>query len=235
MNVSCQQCKTVFRIDQRKVPSGGVRARCSVCGGVFEVGASGHHRPAPVGVAAPPGAAVGVAPAAQPTPPRAPAPVQPTTPPPAMAPPASMAPPPPAMAPPPAMRPPPAMAPPPAMTPPPPPVQPPPTAVPQPLPTPQATPTPAEPAAPPARPFGQPDPESRARRLARALISDLAAYNPERQQQGLQEGRLKELFKDDLKKSWQEYVEQVGLEMAKGTPYFRDALNEILSKGTRVF
>ncbi len=220
MNVSCQQCKTVFRIDQRKVPSGGVRARCSVCGGVFEVGASEHHRPAPVGVAAPPGAAVGVAPTAQPTPPRAPAPVQPTTPPPAMAPP-------------PAMTPPPATAPPPTMMPPP--VQPPPTVAPQPLPTPEATPTPTEPAAPPARPFGQPDPESRARRLARALISDLAAYNPERQQQGLQEGRLKELFKDDLKKSWQEYVEQVGLEMAKGTPFFRDALNEILSKGTRVF
>ena len=75
----------------------------------------------------------------------------------------------------------------------------------------------------------------RARRLARALISDLAAYNPERQQQGLQEGRLKELFKDDLKKSWQEYVEQVGLEMAKGTPFFRDALNEIPAKGTRGF
>ena len=233
MNVSCQQCKTVFRIDQRKVPSGGVRARCSVCGGVFEVGASEHHRPAPVGVAAPPGAAVGVAPTAQPTPPRAPAPVQPTTPPPAMPPPAAMTPPPPAMAPTPAMTPAPAMAPPPAMTPPT--VRPPPTAVPQPLPTPQATPTPTEPAAPPARPFGQGDPESRARRLARALISDLAAYNPERQQQGLQEGRLKELFKDDLKKSWQEYVEQVGLEMAKGTPFFRDALNEILSKGTRVF
>ncbi len=233
MNVSCQQCKTVFRIDQRKVPSGGVRARCSVCGGVFEVGASEHHRPAPVGVAAPPGAAVGVAPTAQPTPPRAPAPVQPTTPPPAMPPPPAMTPPPPAMAPTPAMTPAPAMAPPPAMTPPT--VRPPPTAVPQPLPTPQATPTPTEPAAPPARPFGQPDPESRARRLARALISDLAAYNPERQQQGLQEGRLKELFKDDLKKSWQEYVEQVGLEMAKGTPFFRDALNEILSKGTRVF
>ncbi len=233
MNVSCQQCKTVFRIDQRKVPSGGVRARCSVCGGVFEVGASEHHRPAPVGVAAPPGAAVGVAPTAQPTPPRAPAPVQPTTPPPAMPPPAATTPPPPAMVPTPAMTPPPAMAPPPTMMPPP--VQPPPTVAPQPLPTPQATPTPTEPAAPPARPFGQPDPESRARRLARALISDLAAYNPERQQQGLQEGRLKELFKDDLKKSWQEYVEQVGLEMAKGTPFFRDALNEILSKGTRVF
>ena len=46
---------------------------------------------------------------------------------------------------------------------------------------------------------------------------------------------MKELFQDELKKSWQEYVEQVGLEMAKSTPYFRDALNEILAKGKRVF
>ena len=38
MNVSCPQCKTVFRVDPDKVPSDGVRARCSVCGGVFEVG-----------------------------------------------------------------------------------------------------------------------------------------------------------------------------------------------------
>ncbi|KPK57260.1 MAG: hypothetical protein AMS21_11675 [Gemmatimonas sp. SG8_38_2] len=71
--------------------------------------------------------------------------------------------------------------------------------------------------------------------MARALISDLAAYHPERQEKGLKEGRLKELFQDDLRKSWQEYVDQVGLDVAKSTPYFRDALNDILAKGKRVF
>jgi hypothetical protein len=86
-----------------------------------------------------------------------------------------------------------------------------------------------------ARPFGQADPEARARRLARALISDLAAYHPERQEIGLREGRLKELFQEELKKSWQEYVEHVGIEIARSTPYFRDALNEILARGKRVF
>ena len=68
-----------------------------------------------------------------------------------------------------------------------------------------------------------------------ALISDLAAYYPDRQEKGLREGRLKELFQEELRKSWQEYVEQVGLEVAKSTPHFRDALNEILAKGKRVF
>jgi hypothetical protein len=51
----------------------------------------------------------------------------------------------------------------------------------------------------------------------------------------LREGRLKELFQEELRKSWQEYVEQVGIEVAKSTPYFRDALNEILAKGKKVF
>jgi hypothetical protein len=91
----------------------------------------------------------------------------------------------------------------------------------------------ARPTAP--SPFGPADQEARARRLARALISDLAAYYPEKQEKGLREGRLKELFQDELRKSWQEYVDQVGLEIAKNTPYFRDALNEILAKGKRVF
>jgi hypothetical protein len=103
-------------------------------------------------------------------------------------------------------------------------------------PPPPPPPRPAEVEAPATgKPFGQPDPESRARRLARALISDVAAYHPERLEIGLREGRLKELFQEELRKSWQEYVEQVGIEVAKSTPYFRDALNEILAKGKKVF
>ncbi len=192
MNVSCPQCKTVFRVDPRKVPAEGVRARCSVCGGVFEVVAEGKQ----VAVAAQPAAAA-PGPAAAPLPPE------------------------------PAIPEPPPAAPPPA---------------PEPLPEPAiATPRPPPPPAPEAeapatgKAFGQPDPESRARRLARALISDVAAYHPERLEIGLREGRLKELFQEELRKSWQEYVEQVGIEVAKSTPYFRDALNEILAKGKKVF
>lgn len=189
MNVSCPQCKTVFRVDPRKVPSDGVRARCSVCGGVFEV--MSEARQVSVGAQS---AAAAPEPAAAPPPPQPAIPEMLATPPP------------------PAPEPTPA----PAMASPPPPAP--------------------EPAAPAAeKPFGQPDPESRARRLARALISDVAAYHPERLEIGLREGRLKELFQEELRKSWQEYVEQVGIEVAKSTPYFRDALNEILAKGKKVF
>ncbi len=37
MNVGCAECQSVFRVDPAKVPTGGVRARCSVCGGVMLV------------------------------------------------------------------------------------------------------------------------------------------------------------------------------------------------------
>ena len=36
-------------------------------------------------------------------------------------------------------------------------------------------------------------------------------------------------------KSWEEYVAQVGDEMAKTTPYFRNALNDILARGQALF
>ena len=46
---------------------------------------------------------------------------------------------------------------------------------------------------------------------------------------------LRTEFREEIRKSWEEYVEQVGLDMAKGSPYFRDSLNEILAKGQKVF
>jgi hypothetical protein len=36
-------------------------------------------------------------------------------------------------------------------------------------------------------------------------------------------------------KSWEEYVAQVGQDIAKSTPYFRNALNDILAKGRKLF
>lgn len=84
-------------------------------------------------------------------------------------------------------------------------------------------------------PFLTTDPAQRARRLARALVSDLVAYQPEKREEGLRAGTLKELFRDDIRRSWQEYVEQVGAPLAESTPHFQDALNDILAGGRRVF
>lgn len=87
----------------------------------------------------------------------------------------------------------------------------------------------------PINPFLAQDPRQKARRLARALISDIIAYQPEKRQQALRAGTLKQAFKDEIDKSWLEYVEQVGEELANSTPYFTEALNEILAGGQQVF
>lgn len=84
-------------------------------------------------------------------------------------------------------------------------------------------------------PFLVQDPKQKARRLARALISDMLVYNPEKRQQGMRDGTLALLFKDEIEKSWLEYTEQVGKEMAETTPFWTDALNEILAGGKRLF
>lgn len=99
------------------------------------------------------------------------------------------------------------------------------------------------PSAPPAEgppkravnPFMSRDPQQKARRLARALISDLVVYYPDRRQEGLRKGNLKDVFSEEIKKSWEEYSDQVGKEIAESTSYFTDALNEILAGGQKVF
>ena len=84
-------------------------------------------------------------------------------------------------------------------------------------------------------PFLNADPGLRARRLARALVSDLVAYHPKRREEGLREGTLRQLFREEIKKSYEEYVEQVGREMAESSPHFQEALNELLGGGRKLF
>ena len=87
----------------------------------------------------------------------------------------------------------------------------------------------------PVNPFLAQDPAQKARRLARALIRDLAVYYPDRRKEGLTQGTLKQLFQEEIQKSWEEFTEQVGKELAESTTYFNDALNEILAGGQKVF
>lgn len=76
---------------------------------------------------------------------------------------------------------------------------------------------------------------TRAKRLARALVSDMVAYQPQKRSEGLASGTLKQLFRDEIRKSYDEYVEQVGRDVAESTAFFQDALNEVLAEGQRVF
>jgi predicted Zn finger-like uncharacterized protein len=296
MNVSCPDCRSIFRVDPAKVPPAGVRARCSVCSGVITI-------PAPTGQTTPSAAAPRSPTASAPpaesgrstpdasggwnTPPfgapsrqtQAPAPVQ--RPAPAQQPPR----PPETPA---ASRPAPDMidrAPATATATPPsptaglpeltaPPPVPPFTARPVAPPTPPATApssgppsgpgpfvpqsAPSRPAPPPSpapvrqadtptspssgvgarrpvNPFLSKDPDQRAKRLARALVSDIITYHPAKHAEGLRDGTLKQLFREEIKKSFEEYIAQVGQPLAEGTTYFQEALNEVLAAGKRIF
>jgi hypothetical protein len=102
--------------------------------------------------------------------------------------------------------------------------------------------TPSTPAPPPAavqrkpiNPFLANDPNQKARRLARALVSDMVAYHPTKREEGVQAGTLKQLFRDEIKKSYEEYVEQVGRDFAESTMHFQEALNDVLAGGRKIF
>lgn len=87
----------------------------------------------------------------------------------------------------------------------------------------------------PINPFLANDPHAKAKRLARALISDLVTYFPQKRQDGLRDGTLKQLFKEEIQKSYEEYVAQIGREFAESTPHFQDALNDLLAGGQKAF
>ncbi len=238
MNVRCPQCETTFRVDPERIPATGIKARCSRCSTVFELTRQGAAPARPAAATAAPAAQPKLTVSAPAAAPQAPTPA-------AAAPATAPAPRAPAPAPSPAAPPPSAQA---AATA----VEDPAasTVVPRPLPPrdmppPIATasaPTAAEaaPAAPEPAPVKRPsfrnqDPGARAQRLARALVSDIVAYNKDKVQQTSSAAALRTEFRDEIRKSWEEYVEQVGLDLAKSTPYFRDALNEILARGEKVF
>src|SRR2546423_275975 len=187
MNVSCPDCRSIFRGDPAKVPPSGVRSRCSVCSGAITI-------PAPTGQTTPSGASARTA---------APAAV---------------------------------------------PVERPQSAPSSPRAwdsSPYGTAHSAPPGAAPAlgdggarrplNPFLSKDPNQRAKRLARALVSDIITYHPAKHAEGLRDGTLKQLFREEIKKSFEEYIAQVGQQLAEGTTYFQEALNEVLAVGKKIF
>ncbi|MEP6835438.1 MAG: hypothetical protein ABJB74_18780 [Gemmatimonas sp.] len=222
----------MFRIDPAKVPASGVRARCSVCGGVIAI--TGGTLPVMVT-----SASAGVVQSAFATPSESsPAVAQPLTPRPTGATIAAVAAHVPTPASPAAAINSPSLAPfaaspsgetprwaPTATV-----TQTPPPAT-QPIAATVASETPRR----PINPFLKADPGQRARRLARALVSDLVAYHPQKREEGIRNGTLRQLFREEIKKSYEEYVEQVGRELAEATPHFQEALNDILGGGRKLF
>lgn len=78
-------------------------------------------------------------------------------------------------------------------------------------------------------------PDDRARRLARVLVSDILCYHREKRDQALLDGNLMTALGDEIKKSWELYKQKVGPELANSTDHFKQALNEILADGQKLF
>jgi predicted Zn finger-like uncharacterized protein len=206
MNIVCPECSTVYRVDPDRVPGGGVTTRCRECDTEFRVNDAMTTAPGELVTAPRVESAEAALPEAEPA--GAAGPATPETEAPRQ------------------------------------PEEPSTTAAPSDVPDATAPAADAEPetgleetasegAGAPV--FGPQDPDTRARRLARALVSDIKVYHPEKWEESAEAGTLRSDFRDEILKSWEEYVEQVGEEMAKKTPFFRDALNEILAQGDRVF
>lgn len=80
------------------------------------------------------------------------------------------------------------------------------------------------------------DSAARAQRLARALVSDILVYQPKKVEAGIRDGNLKDSLREEVEKSWDEYCERLGPEIARANrPQFVAALNEILARGNPVF
>jgi len=233
ITVTCPSCSSAFPVDPAKIPEGGVNARCSSCGDIFRVEKPPEAPAPPTLEALEPVAEAPAPPEPEPTP--VPEVVEPVAPPPVAEPFAEV----------------------------PPPLSEVENAPPEPEPEVELPPlpgfAPAEAAADPfaeAAPFEEPavvepetapavqgftfgkrDPTDKAKRLARVLVSDMVMYNAERHQSALATGTLVQDFEEEIDKSWKEFVDQVGEELANGAGrgFWTEALNDILAKGEQVF
>lgn len=84
------------------------------------------------------------------------------------------------------------------------------------------------------------DPEARkkkerSKRLARVFVSDILVYNKDKRDKGLAGGDLMTVLGPEIKKAWEAYKEKIGPDVVGSSDYFREALNEILADGQKVF
>ena len=75
----------------------------------------------------------------------------------------------------------------------------------------------------------------RARRLAKALASDLVLYNRDKVEKGLREGTLGQLLGSEIRRSWEYYCQQIPKHIVERSDYFKEQLNKIVCKGKEIF
>ncbi len=75
----------------------------------------------------------------------------------------------------------------------------------------------------------------RAKRLAKALASDLVLYNQSKVEEGLRDGTLAQLLGAEIRRSWEYYCQQIPKKIVENTDYFKEQLNKIVGKGKEIF
>ncbi|MGZ9197336.1 MAG: hypothetical protein ACXW4I_13025 [Candidatus Deferrimicrobiaceae bacterium] len=71
-----------------------------------------------------------------------------------------------------------------------------------------------------------------ARRIARAVVSDIALYNAKKVEEGVRNDTLFDLLKEEIEEGQVYYTSRVDPEIAKNTNYFDQALVDVLLKPT---
>jgi hypothetical protein len=67
------------------------------------------------------------------------------------------------------------------------------------------------------------------------LVSDVLVYNQPVRDRALSEGTLASALGSEITKAWELYKSKVSPEVVASTTYFKDALNEILAGGEKIF
>jgi len=233
MIVECGHCHAQYNVDDKKIPATGVKVRCHKCQNIILI-----QKPEPV---TPPVVPPVVPPVTTHPEVKTSPPVPETTPQPPAPPVSEPTPKPP--------------EPPPAEPPIPPEVRPPVAAkIPEPkiaapeIQEPVVPPPPPQdtgfviekPESPPAVPQATDDDKKwleRARRLAKALASDLVLYNQDKVERGLRDGSLAQLLGSEIRRSWEYFCQQIPKHIIEGSgsELFKEQLNKIVGKGKELF
>ena len=77
------------------------------------------------------------------------------------------------------------------------------------------------------------DPDERAMRLARLIVSDIIIYNQDKIVEGIKAGTLFDLLKRDIEVGREHYEKSIDPAVAERANYFNQALVDILIRGRR--
>ncbi len=100
-----------------------------------------------------------------------------------------------------------------------------------PKPAPQPAPEPPKPAAAPAfKGIGSTQPDEKARRLARTVLSDIDLYDPEKVLESIRNGQFEAVFAEELREGLKHYQMRIPKEVRAQGNFFQESLDAFIAK-----